>query len=163
MSPGHVLTICWPAAHYRLRSDGEFVATQQISMVSRLGFLTAPMSLNRGQPNFARCLAVSWARTLYIHFWVSCPLTEIGQVENSLCVEVLCSPILAALLYSTRAVGVSKTLWLGIFTRQGNHPVRQWVIELSSLYLKKHAFTPCFCSFHLQTDVNAFFSYCCVY
>jgi len=36
--------------------------------VSRLGFVTAPMSLSGGQPNFARCLAVSWAGTLYIHF-----------------------------------------------------------------------------------------------
>jgi len=36
--------------------------------VSRLGFVTAPMSLNRGQPNFARCLAVSWAATVCIHF-----------------------------------------------------------------------------------------------
>jgi len=26
------------------------------------------MSLNGGQQNFARCLAVSWAGTLYIHF-----------------------------------------------------------------------------------------------
>jgi len=31
-----------------------------------LSFATAPTSLNRGQPNFARCLAVSWAGTLYI-------------------------------------------------------------------------------------------------
>jgi len=35
--------------------------------VSHLGFVTAP-SLNRGQPNFARCLAVSWAATLCMHF-----------------------------------------------------------------------------------------------
>jgi len=35
--------------------------------VSRLGFVTAP-SLNGGQPNFARCLAVSWASTLYMDF-----------------------------------------------------------------------------------------------
>jgi len=35
--------------------------------VSRLCFITAPMSLNGGQPNFVRCLAVSWAGTL--HFW----------------------------------------------------------------------------------------------
>jgi len=27
------------------------------------------MSLTVGQPNFARSLAVSWAGTLYIHFW----------------------------------------------------------------------------------------------
>jgi len=37
--------------------------------VSRLGFVTAPTSLIGGQPSFARCLAVSWAGTLYIHFW----------------------------------------------------------------------------------------------
>jgi len=39
--------------------------------VSRLSFITVPNSLNRGQPNFARCLAVSWAGSLYIHFGVS--------------------------------------------------------------------------------------------
>jgi len=33
--------------------------------VSRLGDVTAPTSLNGDQPNFARCLAVSWAGTLY--------------------------------------------------------------------------------------------------
>ena len=33
--------------------------------VSRLGFVTAPTSLNEGQSNFARCLAVSWDGTLY--------------------------------------------------------------------------------------------------
>jgi len=36
--------------------------------VSRDGFVTAPTSLNGGQPNFAQCLAVSCVRTLYIHF-----------------------------------------------------------------------------------------------
>ena len=33
--------------------------------VSQLGFVTAPTSLDGGQPNFARCLAASWAGTLY--------------------------------------------------------------------------------------------------
>jgi len=33
--------------------------------VSRLCFITAPTSLNGDQPNFARCLAVSWAGTPY--------------------------------------------------------------------------------------------------
>jgi len=37
--------------------------------VSCLGFVTAATSLNRSQPNLARCLAVSRAGTLYIHFW----------------------------------------------------------------------------------------------
>jgi len=36
--------------------------------VSRLAFVTAATSLTRGQPNIARCLAVSWAATLCIHF-----------------------------------------------------------------------------------------------
>jgi len=40
----------------------------KFQLVSRLGFVTAQTSLNGGQPNFARCLAVSWAATLYIHF-----------------------------------------------------------------------------------------------
>jgi len=37
--------------------------------VSRLAFVTAARSLTVGQPNLARCLAVSGAGTLYIHFW----------------------------------------------------------------------------------------------
>ena len=63
ISPPYVLTICWTSAHKRLRSVGKF------QRVSRLGFVTAPTSLNGRQPNFARCLAVSCAGTLYIHFW----------------------------------------------------------------------------------------------
>jgi len=35
--------------------------------VSRLDFVTVPTSLNGDQPNFARCLAVSWAAILYMH------------------------------------------------------------------------------------------------
>ena len=55
------------------------------------------------------------------------------QVQNSLCVQVLCC-VLAALLHDTRAVGVSKTLQRGIFTRQGGHPIRHWAMELSSCF-----------------------------
>jgi len=36
--------------------------------LSRLGFFTASTSLNGSQPNFAWCLAVSWAGRLFIHF-----------------------------------------------------------------------------------------------
>ena len=39
---------------------------QQISTRCAYGFVTAPTSLNGGQPHFARCLTVSWAGTLYI-------------------------------------------------------------------------------------------------
>jgi len=54
------------------------------------------------------------------------------QVQNSLCVQVLSYPILAALLHGTPAVGVSQTLQRGIFTQQGGHPVRHWAVELSN-------------------------------
>ena len=50
-------------------------------------------------------------------FWGPCPLTEFCQVQNSLCVQVLRSPILAALLHDTRAPAASQTLWHG--TRNG--------------------------------------------
>jgi len=36
--------------------------------VSRLAVVTAATPLTGGSPNFARCLAVSWLGTLYIHF-----------------------------------------------------------------------------------------------
>jgi len=74
--------------------------------VSRLGFVTAATSFTGGQPNFAGCLAASCAGTLYI-FGGFCPVTEFCHLQTSLCVQVLRSPILAALLYGTRAVGVS--------------------------------------------------------
>ena len=57
--------------------------------VSRLGFVTAPTSLTGGQPNFARCLTVSWAAALYIHFRWLLPLTEFCPVQNSHYVQVL--------------------------------------------------------------------------
>jgi len=80
---------------------------------------------------------------IYI-FGGSCPLTEFCQVQNSLCVKVLRSPILAALLHGTRAVGVSQTLRRGIFTRQGGRPVRHWVVEL----LRFQNYLTCRCSEH---------------
>jgi len=80
----------------------------KFQQVSHLGFVTAATSLNGSEPNFALCLAISWAGTLYIHiFGGSCPVMEFCQVQNSLCVQVLHFPILAALLHGTQVVGVS--------------------------------------------------------
>jgi len=87
---------------------------RKFQRVSRLGFVTAATSFTEGQPNFARCLAVSWAGTLYMHFpGAFAPLTEVCQVQTSRCVEVLRSPILVALLHGTPAAGVSQTLRRG--------------------------------------------------
>jgi len=87
---------------------------------------------------------------------VHCILTEFCLVQNSLCVQVLRAAMIvlffnvyvlpfgvinddddslwAALLDGTRAVGVSQTLWRGIFTRQSGHPVRHWAVELPSFF-----------------------------
>jgi len=47
------------------------------------------------------------AYVVYIHFGGSFQLTEFCQMQNSLCVQVLRSPRLAALLHGTRAMGAS--------------------------------------------------------
>jgi len=78
--------------------------------VLRLRFVTAPTSHNGGQQNFARYLAVAWAATIYNYYTLLglLPLTEFCQVQNSVCIQVLHYPILAALLHGTRAVGISQ-------------------------------------------------------
>jgi len=53
----------------------------KFQLVSHLGFITAATSLNGRQPNFALCLAGSWAGTLYINFGGSCRLMEFCQVQ----------------------------------------------------------------------------------
>jgi len=70
-----------------------------------------------------------WPSPIYI-FGGSCPITEFCQVKNSLCVQVLRFPILAALLHGTRVVGVRQTLWHwaegAIYIWQGDHHVGHW-------------------------------------
>ena len=63
--------------------------------VSRLSFVTAVTSLNGSQLNFARCLAVSCAATLYIYISGGCyPITKFCDVQDSVCVlQVLRSPV----------------------------------------------------------------------
>jgi len=73
------------------------------------GFVTAPTSLNGGQPHFARCLAVSRAGTLSIHFWALLFPNGILPGAKFTLHPMLRYPILAALLHGTRAVGVSQT------------------------------------------------------
>ena len=102
--------------------------------LSRRGFVTAATSLNGSQPNFARCLAVSWAGIDYLYiFGGCCPVTEFCQVQNSLCVlQVLHSPIFAALLHGTRAIGAShnfaalSTHGATYIQQAGDHHVGHW-------------------------------------
>jgi len=66
---------------------------------------------------------------IYI-FGGSSPVTEFCQLQHSLCVQVLRSPISVALLHGTRVVGVIQTLrrWTesATYIRQGGHHVGHW-------------------------------------
>jgi len=74
----------------------------------------------RRSPEANQTLHDVWASPgldiIYI-FGGSCPLTEFCPVQNSLYVQLLRCPILAALLHGTPAAGVSQTLRRG--TRNG--------------------------------------------
>ena len=59
-------------------------------------------------------------------FGGSFPLMEFCHVQNSLCIQVLLSPILAVLLHDTQAVGSDKTL---------RHRTRKGITELSLLII----------------------------
>jgi len=78
---------------------------------------------------------------IYI-FGGSCPLTEFCQLQNSLCVQVFRSPILAALLHGTRAAGVIQRLRRGI---QG--------MELRNVRKRRHLYSEgrpsCWVSAHI--------------
>ena len=103
----------------------------KFQQVSHFGYVTAPTSLNRGQPNFAGCFAISWTGTLYIHFWRLLPPNRILPCEKfTLCRNVAFSYI--GSVTAQHSSSVSQTLHRGIFTRQGGHPVRHWEVELFS-------------------------------
>jgi len=65
-----------------------------------------------------------------------CPLTEFCQVQNSLCIQVLCSTILTALLHGTRAVGIRQTLHR--WTRKG---ITELLLLICSTYIRRAAIT----------------------
>jgi len=64
----HNTVNCGPLAADSWERFESVVHPSKFQRVSRLGVVTAPTSLDRGQPHFARRLAVSCAGTLYIHF-----------------------------------------------------------------------------------------------
>ena len=98
----------WPTKGWdRFRSFGH---PSEFQRVWRLALVTAATSVTGGQPNFARCLAVWY--TIYTLLVALAPM-EFCPVLNSLYVQVLRSPILAASLHGTPAAGVSQTLQCG--------------------------------------------------
>ena len=76
--------------------------------------------LARGQPNFARCLAISWAGRLpgiYTFLGAVAPWRNFARCKIHFESQVLCSPTLAALLHGTPGAGISQNLQRG--TRNG--------------------------------------------
>jgi len=78
--------------------------------LSRVVSVTAATLLNGSHTIFAQCLVVSWTGTLYIRFQRLLPHGGILKLQNSLCVQVLRSSVLAASLQGTPAAGVCQTL-----------------------------------------------------
>jgi len=78
----------------------------------------ASLLQRRRSPEANQTLHDVWPSPGLVHyiyiFWGCCPLTEFSQVQNSLCIQVLLSSILAALLHGTPAAGFSQTLRLGM-------------------------------------------------
>jgi len=60
-------------------SIGSLGHPSKFQQVSRLGVITARTSLTGGQPNFARCLAVSWAGTLTLRRGTVNGIAELSQ------------------------------------------------------------------------------------
>ena len=57
-----------------------------------------------------------WQSLIYTFFAGSCPLTEFCQVKDSLYVQVLRSPVLAALLHGTPAAGGTQPNYAAWYT-----------------------------------------------
>jgi len=93
------------------RSVGEFEAPQQIStgFMSWLRYCTDVAQRRSTKLCIMFGHLLSWY-TMYTFWGGCCPLTELCQLQTSLCMQVLHSPILAGLLHGTRAVCVSQTL-----------------------------------------------------
>jgi len=88
----------------------------------------ASLLQRRRSPEANQTLHGVWSSPVLAHhiytFRGSCALTEFCQVQNSLYVQVLRSPILAALLYGTAAAGVSQTAaW---YTEWTSPPIFSW-------------------------------------
>jgi len=99
---------------HRFRSLGH---PSKFQRVSRLGFVTAATSFTGGQPNFARCLAVSWAGTLYIHFRELLPPDRISLHAKFTLRPSLAFSYIGIVIARHSSSGVSQTLRRG--TRNG--------------------------------------------
>ena len=87
--------------------SGSLGHPSKFQRVLHFGSITAVTSRNGSQPNFARCLSVSWAGTLHIYFWGFLPHYGIlpGAKFTFHPPSLALSYFLVALLRGTWAVG----------------------------------------------------------
>jgi len=102
-------------------------APSKFQHISRIGVITAPTSLTRGHPNFARCLIiVSWVGTLYIYFrglspwwnFVKCKIHFAFKSCVLLCWQRYCTALQQRA--SAKLCGVGQEMELRNF-RRGHH------------------------------------------
>jgi len=96
--------------------------------VSRIGFVTVPTPLNGGHATKLFTMSVrllGWYTVYALGGGLLPPNAILSNAKFTLRASL-------ALLHDTRAVGVSKALRRGMFTRQGCHPVLNWAVELCS-------------------------------
>jgi len=94
----------------RLVSLGQPSKFQQVSC---LRFVTAAMSLNKGQPNFARCLVICWAGTLCIFLPGLLPPNGILPGAKFTLRLNLPFSYIGSVTAGHSNTGISHTLWYG--------------------------------------------------
>jgi len=106
------------SADFRFRSLGYPIKFQR---VLRLGFVTAAMSFTGSQPNFARCLAISCAGTVYTFLGAFAPDRILPHAKFTLCPSLAFSYI-GSVIAQHSSTRVSQTL---------RHGTRNGIVELS--------------------------------
>jgi len=103
----------------------------------------------RRSPEANQTLHDAWPSPALVHyiyiFRGPLSLTEVCQVQTSLCVQILRSPILAALLHGIRPVGVNKTLWCSTWNgitelSQTAPPILGWAAITLGIGPHSHSF-----------------------
>jgi len=118
ISRPHGLTVWWTLGHLMAEIGWQVWGTP----ANFNGFRILASLLHwRRSTEVNQTLHDVWPSPALVHyvyiFGRTCPLMEFSQVQNSLPVQVLCSPILASLLYGIPAVGISQTLQSGTRNR----------------------------------------------
>ena len=167
----HVSTIWRTSARNGWDWFGSLGHPSKLPWVSHLAFVTAAMSLTVGQPNFAGCLAVTWATTLYIHFLGLLPPDRILPGADFTLRPSLAFSYIGSVTawHSSSGHQPNFVAWYKewnhwtfsedtTYIRQGGHHVGHWptflflyICELEVIYCSDSCQLCCLCLFHSYT------------